>query len=185
MTKVQGVTGCFGKYPIGRYRQHIAEKFFQVVSIDASGSCDQPAGVDQMAVAPGVHVKMGSGADFCHGAGAAGMVEMNMGDNDGSDGIRRDSQCFQAGLYIRRGEAGARFDQDVLFPLDNITGRTVRLALFIKIDLVHPVSKILDAIRLLFQWTFSSFYGSGRYRRRTVTFDGLAGCGRPDCVSRV
>ena len=107
--QVQLVPGARDHQPSGGHRLGNAIVGLQVLAEDHSGAGDQPARIDQVARPALMHHDLRVRQMPQEGPGAAGVVQVDVRDDDVGDVARRDAQVGQRLQPDGDAPAGARF----------------------------------------------------------------------------
>ena len=100
-----------GADPGGVGRGEQPEDVVEDAPEDAAGAGHQPLGVDEVPGAALVDDDLGAGEHRGQRAHAAGVVEVDVRDDDRREVAGADAQRGERGLHDRRGRRGARLDQ--------------------------------------------------------------------------
>ncbi len=84
-----------------RDRRDAAPQSLHVVAVDAARGCDQFGGIDEMLSATRMNVNRGS--ELGESPGRAGVIEMNMTEEDMPDVVSGSTNLLQPGYNIVKG----------------------------------------------------------------------------------
>jgi len=87
--------------PFFRDRGDAAPQSLHVVAVDAARGCDQLGGIDEVLSATGMDVNRGT--KLGESPGRAGVIEMNMAEEDMSDVVSGSTNLLQPGYNIVKG----------------------------------------------------------------------------------
>src|SRR5690606_32802576 len=132
--------------PAGVGGAHLAEEHVQLVAPDHPGRAHQPGGVGEVPGAALVHHDLGPGEHPGDVADAAGVVEVDVGDDDGGQVGGADAEGGQA-VPEHLGRAGGA-DLHHAGPLgaDQVAGGDARVAGHPGVDGEHLVAQCGDAL---------------------------------------
>src|SRR5699024_5343952 len=124
---------------------HVSEECLQAVTPHHLGAGHETTGVGQVSGAALVHHDLRVGEQGGHVAGAAGMVEVDVGDHDGGQVLRCQTQRDDGVLEDGDGSGCTHFDDAGAFGADQVTRHDPRVTGEHGVDRIDLVAQGDDA----------------------------------------